>query len=134
TRYSYSIQIPSANPRNFNRSDRTWLRIFHLDEKDPVRLAGLRCGDAYCHRSDHGNVSFRAGDDRVESCRVRRRSRICGAKFSKDSAKIRAIKRNAVSMFGAKSRKRSREWRRPGAELQAEAGWLKQSYRRTTNW
>ena len=75
TGYSYSIQIRSACPRNFNLPARSWLRIFHLDEKDPVHLAGLHFGDARRHRTDNGNVSLRAGYGRIESCRVRCRFR-----------------------------------------------------------
>jgi hypothetical protein len=39
-----AFQISSANPRNFDLSDRTWLCIFHLE--DWVRLASLHSGDA----------------------------------------------------------------------------------------
>src|SRR6266536_2776038 len=73
--HSYSIQIRSACPRNFNLPARSWLRNFHLDEKDPANLAGWHFGDAYRHRIDNGNVSFRARHDCIESCCVRRRFR-----------------------------------------------------------
>ncbi len=73
TGYSYSIQIRSAYPRNFNLPAGSWLHIFHLDEKDPARLAGWHFGDAYRHRIDDGNVSFRARHDCIKSCCVRRR-------------------------------------------------------------
>ena len=72
-RHSYSIQIRSADSRNFDLSARSWVRIFHLDEKDPVRLVGLHFGHARRHRIDHGDVSLRPGHDRIESCRIRRR-------------------------------------------------------------
>ena len=86
--YSYSIQIRSAYPRNFNLPARSWLRIFHLDEKDPARLAGWHFGDAYRHRIDNGNVSFRARHDCIKSCCVRRRF---GVLFLRRRQRVRAV-------------------------------------------
>jgi hypothetical protein len=113
-----AFQISSANPRNFDLSDRTWLCIFHLDKKDSVRLASLHCGDAYRHRTDNGNVSFRPRHDRPESCRVWRRFRSSFPQASRGSwAGFHAVSsgKTTVAVTGRDRRKSNR--RSPAFEI-----------------
>ena len=49
------------------------LSSFHLDQEDPILLAGLHFGNARRNRTDDGNVSVCSCYDCTESGRVRRR-------------------------------------------------------------
>src|SRR5258708_6833020 len=119
TRPSFSIQIRIADPRNFDLHDRTWLPIFHLDQEDPPILVGLHLGNACRYRTCNGIISFRACNDRFESCRLwyRNEERATGLCRFYDGRKHRATsKRVRISP------RRFSDWRVKSTHAQEAIG------------